>query len=148
MRESLEFSLPFGGPKVELSWVPMPATSRLHEKPRSAMHCDSGRDPAGCFARGGGAYWSTVIACTLSPTPAAEEFSDAVPVNDHNRMLVLAPKNTASELRKYSVPPWAPSNWLPWAGHTVKPAPSGPSPTVLNSTALPGCPVRRLLPMP
>jgi len=70
----------------------------------------------------------------------------------HIRIDELTPSssNTARELRKYSLPPFAPSNWLPGvcAGHTVKAAPSGPTPSVLNRTTLPTPPVNALWPMP
>src|SRR6266481_5078262 len=93
MRESLAFRLPFGWPKVALSWLPTPATVvlQLGRITVSAMHCDSGRFPAGCFARGGTADVFNIV---------------------HSRMLLLVPEfeNNALELRKNSVPPLSVSN--------------------------------------
>src|SRR5690348_7393180 len=147
MRESLEFRLP----KLVLSWLPTPAIVVLHGNVRSAMQSDSGWLPAGCVARGGTAYWSTVIDAISRFGAGLAAFSDDVFDIVHRRIDVLVPpRNTASELRKYSLPPCAPSNALPgvMAGHTVKPAPSGPAPSVSNSTTLPPAPpVMRLLPM-
>src|ERR1700746_3378275 len=59
MRESLAFSLPFGGPKVVLLGLLAPAIVSQQLVTVSARHCDSGRLPAGCVARGGTAYVST-----------------------------------------------------------------------------------------
>src|SRR5690349_16947402 len=80
MRESLELSWPLGGPKVALLWVPMPATVVLQvgKMTVSAMHWPSGRLPAGWFARGGTAYWSTAIVDTETPTDGDELLSDDV----------------------------------------------------------------------
>src|SRR5580700_1960895 len=114
MRESLAFRLPFGGPKVVLSWLPTPATVvlQLVRITVSAMHSDSGRSPAGCFASGGTAYVSTASPDMPSAGAGEAEFSEDVFVIVHSRMVLLVPKfeNTASELRKNSVPPLSLSN--------------------------------------
>ncbi len=59
----MEFSWPFGGPKVALLWLAIPATAVLQfgMMTVSAMQSESGRLPAGCVARGGTAYVSTDI---------------------------------------------------------------------------------------
>src|SRR5579864_194960 len=119
MRESLEFRLP----KLVLSWVAMPATNTLQfgKITVSAMHSDKGSSPAFCFARGGTAYWETLTVLIPRLGDGLKEFSEDVLVMDHSRIVVLVPlkENTASELRKNSLPPLSRSNWLPavCAGH-------------------------------
>jgi len=150
MRESFEFRRP----KLVLLWFPIPATKMLQfgKITVSAMHSDKGSSPVFCFDRGGTAYCNTATDCKLRLGEGDSVFSDDVFVMVQSRTVVLVPslENTASELRKNSLPPLSRSNWLPglWAAHTVKPAPSGPVPRVLNSTALPLPPVRTLLPIP
>src|SRR6185369_1349461 len=118
----------------------------------SAMHWLSGRLPAGWFARGGTAYSSTAICASETPTAGDELLSDDVLLIVHCRIESLTPSSvkTARELRKYSLPPLAVAKVVPGtvAGQTVKPAPSGPAPSVLNSTALPVPPRSRFFEMP
>src|ERR1700750_887692 len=61
IRESLEFRLAVGPPKLVLTWVPMPAMAvlQLGITTVSPTQSNSGRLPAGCVARGGTAYVST-----------------------------------------------------------------------------------------
>src|SRR5437016_14176492 len=114
MRESLAFRLPFGGPKVVLSWLPTPATVvlQLGRITVSAMHCDSGRLSAGCFARGGTAYVSTASVDRPSVGAGEGELSEDVFNIVHSRMLLLVPEseNPERELRKNAVPPLSVSN--------------------------------------
>src|SRR6476661_3573281 len=114
MRESLAFRLPLGGPKVALLWLLMPATVvlQLGRITVSAMHCESGRLPAGCVARGGTAYVSTATVDTFSVGAGEVVLSEEVFNMLHTRMLLLVPsfENTALELRKNSVPAWSVSN--------------------------------------
>ncbi len=118
----------------------------------SAMHWLSGRSPAFCVARGGTAYWVTGITDTERPGDGVAVFSDAVLVIVHCRIWLLVPSSlkTAFELRKYSLPLFTVEYVVPGtdAGQTVKPAPSGPVPSVLNRTALPEPPVSAALEMP
>jgi len=114
MRESLAFKPPFAGPKVALLWLATPATVvlQLERITVSAMHCDSGRLPAGCFARGGAAYVSTERVDRPSVGAGEAELSEDVFNIVHSRMLLLVPEfeNNALELRKNSVPPLSVSN--------------------------------------
>src|SRR6266403_2419394 len=114
MRESLAFKPPFAGPKVALLWLPTPATVvlQLGRIIVSAMHCESGRLPAGCFARGGTAYVSTASVDRPSVGAGEAELSEDVFNIVHSRMLLLVPEseNSALELRKNSVPPLSVSN--------------------------------------
>src|SRR5437660_4553724 len=114
IRESLAFRPPFGGPNVALSWLPTPATVvlQLGRITVSAMHCDSGRSPAACFARGGTAYVSTASVDKPSVGAGEAELSEDVFNIVHSRMLLLVPdsENSALELRKNSVPPLSMSN--------------------------------------
>src|SRR5215471_21449741 len=116
------------------------------------MHWPNGKLPCFCLALGGTAYVSTVTGASETDTDGVAVLSEDVFAIFHTRIDVLVPssENTARELMKNSVPPASVSNWLPGdcAGHTVKPAPSGPAPSVLKSTTLPTPPVRRLCPMP
>src|SRR5215471_4567271 len=107
MRESLAFKLPFGGPKVVLLGLDAPATRAQQLVTVSARHCDSGRLPAGCFARGGTAYVPTATLNRANAGTGDGELSEEVFVIFHSRMLLLVPvaEKTARELRKNSVPP-------------------------------------------
>src|SRR5215831_3372478 len=111
MRESLALRLP----KFALLWLVLPAMSRAQLNTWSARHCDSGWLPAGCCARGGTAYRSTGSVEMFRLTDGLLEFNEEVFDIVHCRMVVLVPtdEKTASELRKYSVPPLVSSNWLP-----------------------------------
>src|SRR5262245_37552654 len=132
----------------------MPATVVLQvgKMTVSAMHWLSGRSPAFCVARGGTAYSVTGIPVAERLGDGVAVFSDAVLVIVHWRISVLRPSSskTARELRKYSVPLFSEAYVVPGtdAGQTVKPAPSGPIPSVLNRTALPEPPVSAALEMP
>ena len=112
MRESLEFRLPFGGPKVRCRGSAARRWRRRRLKTRSARHCESGRLPAGCVARGGTAYWSTAMSVRLRLGDGVAVFSEEVLLIVHSRMPLLVPSSekTARELRKYSLPPLEVSN--------------------------------------
>src|SRR3954468_12945463 len=109
IRESFEFRLAVGPPKLALLWVAMPAIAVLQfgMTTVSPTQSNNGRFPAGCVARGGTAYVSTATVEIDRLGAGDAVLSDAAFVIVHNRMELLVPSSekTALELRKYSVPP-------------------------------------------